>query len=135
MPISSLARRRPARAAANSTRMGPLPNDENDREGEKGSHGDVEQPEAAAAAEGALGGGPEGEPQKTAGQRGQREQGSKARRLQDGTPGVGAQKGPGRARAHEPGFRVDPLKGRGGNVADRVPVRRGIDVAGGRRDL
>jgi hypothetical protein len=54
--------------------------------------------------------------------------------LQDGAPGLGAEKGAGGAHTHKPGFRVDPLKGCSAQVPDRVPSRHRFDAAGGRRD-
>src|SRR5215813_4322263 len=101
-------------------RQAVLPQDESDRQGEKGPHDEVEDPQPARLVEHALHGGPERQPQEAAGQRGQNEQAAEGAGLQERAAGPGAEKGARRARAHDPGFRIDPLEDRGAEVADRL---------------
>src|SRR5947199_273003 len=82
-----------------------------------------------------LDGRPERQPDEAARQRCQKEETPERGSLHDGVPRVGAQKCRRGARAHQPGFRVDPLEDRGAEVADGVASRRRVDVAGRRRDL
>jgi dienelactone hydrolase len=105
------------------------PEDQRDRERQQHAHGDVEDPESAAVVQDALGRGAERQPDEAARQRGQHEEAAQPGGLNDRVASLRLQKRPGRARRGEPGFRVDPLKHRGADVAHRVLVRRCVDAA------
>jgi hypothetical protein len=75
-----------------------------------------------------LDGRSERQPQKATRQGGEDEEASEGGSLRDRAARFSAEKGAGRARCHQPRFRVDPLKDRRPQVPDRVPVRRGVDA-------
>src|SRR6266436_794457 len=111
-----------------------LSQDESDRQGEKGSHDEVEDSQPARLVENSLHGGAKRQPQEAAWQRGQNEQAAEGGGLEEGATDSGAEKRARGARAHDPGFRIDPLEDRGAEVADRLAAGDRIDTAGGRRD-
>jgi len=112
-----------------------LSNDESDGQGKQRSHHDVEDSQSAAAVEHVLDGSAEREPYEATRQRRENEERAEGGGLHDRAARAAAQKGAGGARAHEPGFRIDPLKDRSAHVTHRVPSRGGFDAAFGRRDL
>ena len=82
-----------------------------------------------------LDGSAEGQPQQAARQRGENEEAAEEGRLNARAARLGVEERAGRARAHEPGFRVDPLEDRRAHVTDRIRSRDRFDAAGGRRNL
>src|SRR5262245_22547089 len=109
--------------------------DENDRQGKKCAHDDVEGSQPAASMENMLDGRSERQPYEAAGHRGEQEEATEKGRLQGGGAGLDAEEGPRRARTDEPGFRVDPLKDQGVEVPDRLLRRDRFDAAGRRRNF
>lgn len=111
-----------------------LSKDEHDRRGEQNSHDDVEDSQSPRSTKRALDGGAERQPEEAARQRGEKEEGTEAGRLNERASRLGAEKRSRGAGTHEPGFRVDLLKDRRAQVPDGIRPRDRIDAAGRRRN-
>src|SRR5438034_8513801 len=90
---------------------------------EKRAHRDVDDSQSATTVKDVLDSGSERQPQKATRQGGQDEEAPEGGSLHDRAPRFRAEKGAGRARRHQPRFRIDPLKDRSTQVANPVPVR------------
>src|SRR3954447_23196347 len=107
-----------------------LPDEQNDRAREQQTHSKIESSGGPFRLQEPLDGGAEGEPDKTARQRGQDKEDAEGEGLHERTGGLGAQIGANGASTDQPRLGVDPLQGGRLPEANALPRDPGVTAGG-----